>query len=237
MCKSFACLFLLLILSLCSAYSQGFSNGVGPQGTHHVAAFDSVPGAVQLVSPRNGERLGVGPDSVLFVWNKVQGTGITYAFEIALHPDSLFHVLKFVDSSIVDTTRQFPIYNIQKYWWRVRARNINGWGPYSATFWLIRLVVPVDDWPNAPIEYVLDQNYPNPFNPSTTIRYAIPVRSQVSLAVYNTLGQRIAELVNGEVEAGYHEVRFSAARLPSGVYFYRMQAGRYSEAKTLLLLR
>jgi hypothetical protein len=88
-----------------------------------------------------------------------------------------------------------------------------------------------------PATFTLEQNYPNPFNPSTTIRYGIPVRSQVSLAVYNTLGQRIAELVNAEVEAGYHEVKFDAAGLPSGVYLCWLRAGGYGETRKLLLMR
>jgi len=90
---------------------------------------------------------------------------------------------------------------------------------------------------SVPLLCELSQNYPNPFNPSTTIRYGIPARSHVSLAVYNMLGQRVAELVNGEVEAGYHEVRFVADGLPSGVYIYRLQAGGLVEAKKLLLIR
>jgi len=58
----------------------------------------------------------------------------------------------------------------------------------------------------------------------------------VSLVVYNTLGQQVAHLVNGEIDAGYHEVKFDASKLPSGVYFYRLQAGSYAETKKLLLV-
>jgi hypothetical protein len=89
----------------------------------------------------------------------------------------------------------------------------------------------------ASIKFDLAQNYPNPFNPSTTIRYSLPHRSHASLAVFNTLGQKVAELENGEVEAGYHEVTFNGKNLASGMYFYRLQAGYFVQTKKLLLLR
>jgi photosystem II stability/assembly factor-like uncharacterized protein len=85
--------------------------------------------------------------------------------------------------------------------------------------------------------YVLCQNYPNPFNPSTTIRYGLSKRGHVNLSVFNTLGQQVAQLVNGEMEAGYHEVKFDASGLSSGVYLYRLQADRYAETKKVLLVR
>ena len=88
-----------------------------------------------------------------------------------------------------------------------------------------------------PSEFSLEQNYPNPFNPSTTIRYALPQRSHVTLTVFNTLGQQMAMLVNGEVEPGYHEVQFNASGLSSGVYFYRIHAGDFVQSKKLLLLK
>jgi poly(3-hydroxybutyrate) depolymerase len=83
----------------------------------------------------------------------------------------------------------------------------------------------------------LFQNFPNPFNPTTTIRYVLSSRSHVTLTIYNTLGQIVKELVNGEMEAGYHEVQFDASGLSSGVYFYRLQAGTFVGSKRLLLLR
>lgn len=88
-----------------------------------------------------------------------------------------------------------------------------------------------------PRQYTLYQNYPNPFNPTTTIRYALPDRSSVKLEIFNTLGQRVATLVDAEQEAGYHEVTFDASRLASGVYIYNLTAGEYVESKKLLFLK
>ncbi len=94
-----------------------------------------------------------------------------------------------------------------------------------------------NDAPVIPASMELSQNYPNPFNPSTTIRYALPPRSHVTLTVFNMLGQQVATLVNGEVEAGYREVQFNASGLASGVYFYRIQAGDYTQVRKLCLIR
>ncbi len=88
-----------------------------------------------------------------------------------------------------------------------------------------------------PPEFHLSQNYPNPFNPSTTIRYGLPHRSAVQLVVFNALGQQVATLVHGEKEVGYHEAMFNASGLPSGVYFYRLTAGSFTQTRKLLVIR
>ncbi|CAN5219495.1 hypothetical protein BH23BAC3_BH23BAC3_33160 [soil metagenome] len=75
-----------------------------------------------------------------------------------------------------------------------------------------------------PEEFSLSQNYPNPFNPSSTIRYELPERAEVSLAVYNMLGQRVALLVNREIQPGRHEATFDASALSSGNYIARFSA-------------
>lgn len=88
-----------------------------------------------------------------------------------------------------------------------------------------------------PCDYRLFQNYPNPFNPFTTIRYALPQWSNVTLSVYNTLGQVVSTLVNEIQDVGYHEIRFDGSGLASGVYFYRLQSGGYVAVKKLLLMK
>jgi hypothetical protein len=89
----------------------------------------------------------------------------------------------------------------------------------------------------SPREFLLSQNYPNPFNPSTTIRFELPKASQVTLTVYDVLGREVSVLVNERRDAGDYEVKFDGSNLASGVYFYRLQAGSYVNAKKLLLLR
>ncbi|MGA3288104.1 MAG: autotransporter-associated beta strand repeat-containing protein, partial [Bacteroidota bacterium] len=90
---------------------------------------------------------------------------------------------------------------------------------------------------NIPTECSLLQNYPNPFNPRTTIKYSIPQRSFVSITVYNILGKEVSKLVNEEKLSGSYEVQFDGNKLSSGVYFYRLQAGKFSETKKLMLLK
>ncbi len=88
-----------------------------------------------------------------------------------------------------------------------------------------------------PQRYSLDQNYPNPFNPSTSIGFAIPERNRVSLKIFDILGQQVADLVNEDRAPGSYVVRWNAHGLASGTYFYRLQAGSYTEMKKLLLLK
>jgi len=88
-----------------------------------------------------------------------------------------------------------------------------------------------------PETYTLEQNYPNPFNPATTINFALTKASNVKLTVYNILGQQVATLVNGQMNAGTHSVQFNAINLASGVYFYRLEAGDFRAHKKMLLLK
>jgi hypothetical protein len=95
-----------------------------------------------------------------------------------------------------------------------------------------------------PTTYSLGQNYPNPFNPVTTISYTLPEHARVTLRLYNTLGQEIATLVDGVENAGYKSVQFDAGSLPSGVYFYHLNASgtedathNFSQVRKMLLMK
>lgn len=88
-----------------------------------------------------------------------------------------------------------------------------------------------------PVIFSLSQNYPNPFNPTTKIKFQLPQMSKVKLTVYDVLGRELKTLVSEEKPAGTYEVEFDGTNLPSGVYFYRIEAGQYTATKKLILLK
>ncbi len=90
---------------------------------------------------------------------------------------------------------------------------------------------------NLPQSFTLQQNYPNPFNPTTTISYALPKRSKVDISLYNTLGQRVATLLDKNMNAGSHTIQFKGDGLTSGVYIYRLQADGFTATKKMLLVK
>ena len=90
---------------------------------------------------------------------------------------------------------------------------------------------------STPSSYELDQNFPNPFNPSTTIRFSVPSSEFVSLRIYNSIGEKVAELVNQVLPAGIYNVNWNAENVSSGVYFYKIEAGSFINTKKMILLR
>ncbi len=85
--------------------------------------------------------------------------------------------------------------------------------------------------------YSLKQNYPNPFNPTTNISFIIPEKSNVKLSVFNILGQEVMSLVDQSLDAGNHTVKFDASPLSSGVYFYKIEAGNFTESRKMMLMK
>jgi hypothetical protein len=85
--------------------------------------------------------------------------------------------------------------------------------------------------------YTLDQNYPNPFNPTTTISYRLPVGSHVAIRIFDMVGRETSSLVDGYMDAGSYTVSFNAASISSGVYFYRMNAGTFTQTKHFMVMK
>jgi hypothetical protein len=125
----------------------------------------------------------------------------------------------------------------------VRGNNIIGAGQWSAAM-TVSLISGIDKPKTTiPVAYELYQNYPNPFNPSSKIRFALPLISNTKIVVYNLLGEKVRELLNGQKNAGYYEVNFNTTGLASGVYLYTIQAksldgkNEFKETKKMILIK
>ena len=97
--------------------------------------------------------------------------------------------------------------------------------------------VSIDNEELTPSTFTLEQNYPNPFNPTTNISFSTKNVAQVSLEVYNVMGQKLATLVNGVVTSGNHTVTFDATNFASGMYLYKLTAGNFSSVKSMMLIK
>jgi Secretion system C-terminal sorting domain len=124
----------------------------------------------------------------------------------------------------------FTDYKLQsgKYHYRLKMIDNDGSFEYSKVI-ETEVVVPKN--------YELSQNFPNPFNPNTVISYSLPLASNVRLIVYNSLGQTVKVLENGYKNAGTYSVNFNVTSLPSGLYFYKLEAGQFTQVKKMILLK
>jgi hypothetical protein len=112
------------------------------------------------------------------------------------------------------------------------------WYPALKARWEQGLPVNVKSNPKTVIaDYQLEQNYPNPFNPSTSIAFALAKTGEVKLQIFNALGQNVATLVNGKMPAGSHSVTWDARNVPSGIYFYKFEAGAFSQTRKMVLMK
>ncbi len=122
--------------------------------------------------------------------------------------------------------------NMGNYSYRLKQIDFDGTIEYSN-----EVIVEV----SAPEKFVLLQNYPNPFNPSTTIGFSIPQTSNITIDIFNVVGERVASLVKNTLEAGYHQINFDASNLSSGTYIYQLKAsgqnGTFVETKKMLLMK
>jgi hypothetical protein len=95
----------------------------------------------------------------------------------------------------------------------------------------------IDETARIPKKYDLSQNYPNPFNPETEIKFSIPKTSYVSLTIYNSLGQKVADIIDKEYKPGYYKINWNADKYSSGVYFYRLRSDNFVSTKRMILLK
>ncbi len=175
-------------------------------------------------------------NSVTLNWNTASEIN-NHGFEIQRNSGSGFATVAFVQGHGTTTQPQSYSYADQNvdpghYTYRLKQMDFQGSSQYSAE-------VSVDVFP---VTYSLEQNYPNPFNPTTLINFNLRVDSKVSLNVFNILGQKVAQVVNGSLTAGNHQYNFDASNLSSGIYLYRLDAtgidgSTFSAVKKMMLTK
>jgi hypothetical protein len=202
---------------------------------HASFVVNSAPSAVHLLAPVQGDTLTISPaaDSLNFAWSA------------STDPDAVdnvmygFHVWgPGVDSTVAglsDTTLALILPGLQlgmTYQWTASSTDGNTSVASADTFsFVIDFSSGVGEGAGLPTVYELHQNFPNPFNPTTRIKFDLPASSVVNLSVYNLIGQEVRTLLRDQaMGAGYQEVGFDGASLPSGVYLYRLSAKNGSEA-------
>jgi len=201
----------------------------------------------------------MGDDSISitpeFSWIPVDGA-TAYRLQISRSPSfPPKYIVYDVDTITTTTHIPSPLEAGKSHYWRVYSLTDEYQGPKSEfRRFVTASVVSVSNDQDIPTSYALGQNYPNPFNPTTTIKYQIPTHSgqvvgsgfslrNVTLKIYDILGNKIVSLVNQQQEPGYYEVHFDASDLTSGIYFYRLQiypTGRgesFVQSRKMILLR
>ena len=175
--------------------------------------------------------------SILLRWQTSEEINVN-GFEIQrrLVSDTLFQTVDFIKSlntaglpGSFSYSYEDSLTRSGTYIFRLRQVNLNNSVKFSEEITLVFTFIPD--------KFALFQNYPNPFNPTTTIRYDLPSGGRVLLTVYNMLGQEVARLVDGLQATGRYEIPFTAGNLSSGIYFYKLQAGSYTETRKMVILR
>jgi WD40 repeat protein len=191
-----------------------------------------------LKSPETNSLVNIDSSnsSVPLQWQPVSNV-ISYNLQVAT--DKLFNGTIIYNNTI--NTTQATVRGIEKgktYFWRVMASNYAGNSNWSDVWTfnpkLVKVDEPVNDLPR---EYQISQNYPNPFNPSTKIEYSLPKTTFVTIKIFNSIGKEINTLFKGIQEAGTHTISWEPNSMPTGVYFYRIEADKFSSYRKMLLIK
>ena len=199
----------------------------------------NAPNQVQLVNPQNNTTI-YNPRQITFQWLASEPDVDAYRFEYGIDSTLTYKIIDTIISSTeltLDFTFRFEWFN----YWRVTARNGVGWGQPS-DIWMFRLIRTSVEDEIIPDKFILYQNYPNPFNPTTTIKFKLPKSGFTTLRIFDLFGKEIATLINENLNSGTYEVKFSTDELKdkslaSGIYFYQLKSGKYSEMKKMILLK
>lgn len=214
---------------------EGYAVGANGVILKTITGGELAPSAPTLLSPSNNST-NVNLTPTLF-WNTVSG-----ATSYKVIVSSMITFGNVIDS-ITLTTNQRTIpsgrLNIAStYYWKVLAHNQYSSSPWSEA-WNFSTIISNISIINkeVPSSYKVFQNYPNPFNPTTNIKFEIPKLSDVKIAIYDITGKEMEVLVNEQLQAGTYQTDWNAANYYSGIYFYKITTGDYSETKRMMVVK
>ena len=192
-----------------------------------------------LTTPSDSS-IGV-PINPLLQWESVDGA-ISYRVQLVRNFANFAEARLIInETGITETELQIEgLDPNQKYCWHVACETADYVGPYSeVSYFTTGEATAVEDEENVPTEFVLFQNYPNPFNPTTSIKFQIPewVSGNVTLSIFDVLGRKIESLVNENLQKGIYEIEFDASNLTSGIYYYKLESGNYTNTRKMILLK
>jgi hypothetical protein len=154
--------------------------------------------------------------------------------------DSLFSFTAF-DTLVTPSFLIIPpgkLNSLTRYFWKVRGRNIGGYGPWSLTWNFTTGVIGIRMISTlVPDEFELHQNYPNPFNSETKIEFGLPVNSSTRIEIFDISGRLISSLNEQSLSAGIYSFRINFQDLSSGIYFYRLSAKNFSQTKRMIMVK
>jgi len=222
-----------------SVYRNGFANPVFMQEVHPAL---KVEGNTPIPEPPDAPitllpepRSFVFSSTTLLKWDDIVEAN---EYRVLVSRDGDF------SSTVLDTVISTTSIEIlidgygQDWFWKVKAGNENGWGPWSLrrSFTAVIQTSEIDET-QLPVEYFLDQNYPNPFNPETRIHFGIARSESVTIDIYSITGQRIRQIKLGVLQAGTHTISVYLNGLSNGVYLYRITTPSYQAVKRMTLLK
>ena len=201
-----------------------------------------LPYVYMACAPKGIEIINVAdPANPYFVseYDSLYGSNITLFDNFALLKG--YHDLYLMDISNPESPALISSYSPSRGWYSEEV-SVRGEYIYDAAYYrfqILRLTpTGIEEVSSVDLSnFSLSPNYPNPFNTSTTIEYALPQEAEVIIEIYNILGRKVETLVSGKQAAGSHAVVWEAGDIPSGVYFYRIKAGEYSQTRKCVLLK
>jgi hypothetical protein len=211
-----------------------FNKGGNPQLNIDPTGFILKPEKTELVFPVSG--YSDTGKTIKLIWRSSERSELYW---LKVSTDSNFLNLVIDTTDLTDTGFVFTSDKNSVYYWKISSSNLAGYSDWSEIRkFTISRSTDVEKQNALPVDFVLEQNYPNPFNPTTTISYQLPVSSNVTLKIFNSLGQEVKTLVNEFQSAGFHSSLFTInSSLPSGIYYYQLKANDFISVMKMIVLK